>query len=82
MSLIYDCAGLAGAEPQTWGTGLMNNIVFVGLNVHKATIAVAVTAEALKRPPFQIERNSPYGWRQHSLLHALMRVPGHRTIIE
>jgi hypothetical protein len=50
MSLIYDCAGLAGAEPQTWGTGLMNNIVFVGLNVHKATIAVAVTAEALKDP--------------------------------
>jgi transposase len=42
MSLIEDCAGLAGAEPQTWGTGLMNNIVFVGLDVHKATIAVAV----------------------------------------
>jgi glycosyl transferase family 25 len=38
MSLIEDCAGLAGAEPQTWGTGLMNNIVFVGLDVHKATI--------------------------------------------
>ncbi len=40
MSLIED--GLAGAEPQTWGTGLMNNIVFVGLDVHNATIAVAV----------------------------------------
>jgi len=42
MSLIEGCAGLAGAEPQTWGTGLMNNIVFVGLDVHKATVAVAV----------------------------------------
>ncbi len=42
MSLIEDCAGLAGAEPQTWGTGLMTNIVFVGLDVHKATIAVAL----------------------------------------
>jgi len=46
MSLIEDCAGLAGAEPQTWGTGLMNNIVFVGLDVHKATIAVAVAEGA------------------------------------
>lgn len=42
MSLIEDCAGLAGAEPQTWGTGLMTNMVFVGLDVHKATIAVAL----------------------------------------
>jgi len=42
MSLIEGCAGLAGAEPQTWGTGLMTNILFVGLDVHKTTIAVAV----------------------------------------
>jgi len=42
MSLIEDCAGLAGAESQTWGTGLMNNTIFVGLDVHKETIAVAV----------------------------------------
>ncbi len=46
MSLIEDCAGLAGAEPQTWGTGLMTDIVFVGLDVHKATIAVAVAEGA------------------------------------
>jgi hypothetical protein len=46
MSLIEDCAGLAGAEPQTWGTGLMNNTIFVGLDVHKATIAVAVAEGA------------------------------------
>jgi transposase len=42
MSLIEDCAGLAGAEPQTWGTSLMNDTIFVGLDVHKETIAVAI----------------------------------------
>jgi hypothetical protein len=35
--LIEGCAGLAGAEPQTWGTGLMDDSIFVGLDVHKAT---------------------------------------------
>jgi transposase len=33
---------LAGAEPHAWGMGLMNDITFVGLDVHKAAIAVAV----------------------------------------
>jgi hypothetical protein len=42
MPLIEDCAGLAGPEPQTWGTGLMNNTIFAGLDVHKEKIAVAV----------------------------------------
>ena len=42
MSLIEDCAELAGAEPQTWGTSLMNDTIFVGLDVHKETITVAV----------------------------------------
>jgi transposase len=42
MSLIEDCAGLAGALPQTWGTSPVNNTIFVGLDVHKETIAVAV----------------------------------------
>jgi hypothetical protein len=42
MSLIEDCAELAGAEPQTSGTGLMNNTIFVRLDVHKETIAVVV----------------------------------------
>lgn len=37
---------MADAEPQTWGTDLMNDIVFVGLDVHKATIAVAVAEGA------------------------------------
>ena len=41
-ALIEGCAGLAGAEPQTWGTGLMNDTIFVGLDVHKATISVAL----------------------------------------
>jgi hypothetical protein len=42
MSLIEDCAELAGAEPQTSGTGLMNNTIFVRLDVHEETIAVVV----------------------------------------
>lgn len=33
---------MTGAEPQAWGTGQMNSITYVGLDVHKATIAVAV----------------------------------------
>ena len=30
------CAGLAGAEPHAWRMGLMEDISFVGLDVHKA----------------------------------------------
>ena len=29
---------MAGAEPQAWGMGLMNTTIFVGLDVHKATV--------------------------------------------
>ena len=37
---------MAGAEPQTWGTDLMHDTIFVGMDVHKATISVAVAAGA------------------------------------
>ncbi|PPQ28427.1 hypothetical protein CCR94_17870 [Rhodoblastus sphagnicola] len=40
---------MAGAEPQTWGTGLMNKIVFVGLDAHKATIAVADSDAVMRK---------------------------------
>ena len=33
---------MAGTEPQAWGTGLMDDITYVGLDVHKATVCVAV----------------------------------------
>jgi transposase len=33
---------MAGTEPHAWGTGLMEDIIFVGLDVHKATVCVAV----------------------------------------
>jgi len=33
---------MSGAEPQAWGTSQMNSITYVGLDVHKATISVAV----------------------------------------
>ena len=33
---------MTGTEPHAWGTGLMNDITFVGLDVHKATVCVAV----------------------------------------
>jgi hypothetical protein len=45
QALIEGCAVLAGAEPRAWGMGLMNTTIFVGLDVHKATVAVAVAAE-------------------------------------
>jgi hypothetical protein len=31
-----------GTEPQSWETGQMDSITYVGIDVHKATIAVAV----------------------------------------
>ena len=37
-----DCARRAGAEPQEWRRDRVQNIIFVGLDVHKATISVAV----------------------------------------
>ena len=33
---------MAGAEPDAWGTGQMDGITYVGLDVHKATVCVAV----------------------------------------
>ena len=33
---------MAGTDPQAWGTDLMDNITYVGLDVHKATVCVAV----------------------------------------
>jgi transposase len=37
---------LSDAELQTWGTDLMNDTIFVGLDVHKATISVAIAGGA------------------------------------
>src|SRR6516164_5216997 len=42
MQNIEDCAERTGTEPHAWETGLMDNITYVGLDVHKATISVAV----------------------------------------
>lgn len=42
MHNVEDCAGMAGTEPHTWGTGLMNDITYVGLDVRKATVCVAI----------------------------------------
>jgi transposase len=42
MQNVEGYAGLAGTEPHAWETGLMDAITYVGLDVHKATIAVAV----------------------------------------
>ena len=33
---------MAGTEPHAWGTDLMDDITFVGLDVHKATVCIAV----------------------------------------
>ena len=33
---------MAGTEPQAWETGRMNSITYVGLDVHEATVSVAV----------------------------------------
>ena len=33
---------MAGTEPHAWGTGRMDTITYVGLDVHKATVCVAI----------------------------------------
>jgi transposase len=33
---------MTGKEPHAWEAGLMDNITYVGLDVHKATVCVAV----------------------------------------
>jgi hypothetical protein len=33
---------MAGTERHAWGTGRMDDITYVGLDVHKATVCVAV----------------------------------------
>src|SRR5215472_45044 len=45
MQNIEGCAGCTGTEPHAWETGLMDIITYVGLDVHKSTISVAL-AEA------------------------------------
>jgi len=45
MQNIEGCAGCTGTEPHAGETGLMDAITYVGLDVHKSTISVAL-AEA------------------------------------
>ena len=33
---------MAGTEPHTWKADVMDNITFVGLDVHKATVCMSV----------------------------------------
>jgi hypothetical protein len=33
---------MTGTEPQAWETGLMENVTYVGLDAHKATVCVAI----------------------------------------
>ena len=33
---------MTGTEPHAWETGLMENITYIGLDVHKATVCVAL----------------------------------------
>ena len=42
MQNVEGYAGLAGTEPHAWETGLMDTITYVGLDVRKATVSVAV----------------------------------------
>ena len=45
MQNVEGYAGLAGTEPHAWETGRMDTITYVGLDVHRATVAVAVAED-------------------------------------
>ena len=34
---------MSDTEPHAWGMGLINDITYVGLDVHKATVCIAVS---------------------------------------
>ena len=38
---------MTGTEPHAWETGLMENITYVGLDVHKATVCVAIATHTV-----------------------------------
>jgi hypothetical protein len=62
---------LTDAEPQTWETGLTNDIIFAGLDVHKATVAIAVAEGVRGGEALQLgtpgELTSPEGGAGHSI---------------
>ena len=45
---------MTGTEPHTWRADLMDNITFIGLDVHKATVCVAVAESGRGREVRQI----------------------------
>jgi len=42
MHSVRGLCWVAGTEPHAWGTGLMDDIALVGLDVRKVTVCVAV----------------------------------------
>jgi hypothetical protein len=44
-------AEAAGTEPHAWETGLMDTLTYIGLDVQKATVSVAVAESARRRDP-------------------------------
>ena len=39
---------MAGTEPHAWGTGLMDDVTYLGLDVHKAVVCVAMAESGRK----------------------------------
>src|SRR4029079_15290941 len=42
LPYVESLCWIAGTEPQAWRAGLMNGITYDGLDVHKATVCVAI----------------------------------------
>jgi hypothetical protein len=71
---------VTGTEPHAWETGLMDTITYVGLDVHKATLCIALAESGRERLTRQIEELLP-SWSMAPVVAALQAMRGVALIV-